>query len=190
MTPLDAEEIRLASKVDFEGRGFAADETPETLQDYIDEANAYLPFVTGRQLATMPVPLEGIAKRVIRMRVEQNVMTGTDEIAETASDFDLIGSFTAGSYTETRRTTGYKEQFPQINSWPEINRMLWGLMNTSAYPDDAVDAMYEYWMMLLNNITRPAWEIVEVDWGRGLGLAGEGSYGLGSGLPIENWPSY
>lgn len=173
----DAAAIRAMSQVDFASRGFT-DATPDPLQVKVDEAVAYLTAVTGRTY-TNPEPPDivlPVLNATLRMRVEQLVMQSQDDVVETAGDFDLIASFTAGAYSETRRDIGESKRV--LNPWPALEEMLWLLMTstpaeTAAGGNAAVDERRDYWRWVLGIAPpAPAWSMVEVDWSNGLGGVG------------------
>jgi hypothetical protein len=164
----DATRVREISQVDFDGRGFPAPEgaDPDPLQLTVERACAYVEFITARVLdGSMPAMLDPIAEQAVQMRTEQIMFQTSDENAEVAGDFDLIGSFSAGSYSETRRDFMRQQgQIKPLNPWPALNDLLW--MMLSLVPGEAnavVEARADYWRAL-DGPMPPAWEVVEVDW--------------------------
>jgi hypothetical protein len=186
----DASRVREISQVDFDGRGFPTPEGTDSdpLQLYVDRACAYVEFITARPLdATCPAMLEPIAEQAVQMRTEQIMFQTSDDSAETAGDFDLIASFGAGTYNETRRdATTAQGQVKPLNPWPALNDLLWMLL--TLVPGEAnavVEARADYWRGLAGPVP-PAWEIIEVDWSGGLGLSSgrlPGWMAPGGGLP-------
>jgi hypothetical protein len=173
MATPDATQIREWSQVDFAGRGFA-EATPDPLQVKVDEGIAYLSQVTGRTFDPPPPDVVlPVLNAALRMRVEQLVMQSQDDVVETAGDFDLIGSFSAGSYSETRREIG--ETTRVLNPWPALEEMLWLLMTSTpaevaAGGNAAVDERLDYWRWVLGlGTVAPSWAMVEVNWAGGLG---------------------
>lgn len=173
MIPPTAADIRAMSKVDFDALGYGDD---SDLQVVVDQALAYLTWVTARPFDdTMPPPLEPIALQASRMRTEQVAFQSQEDYVETGTD-DVVGSFSAGRYSETRHDPLRKGESRALNSWPALNELLWLLLGTSAaYPNDAVDAQRAYWMELLTGVVAPALAITEVDWSYKLLAAGMGS---------------
>ena len=66
----------------------------------------------------------------------------------------MIGSFTAGSYTENRRDLDAWMKSKLINPWPLLHDLLWRLAT-----DDMRDQWLEWWGQI-----RPAFAVTEVDW--------------------------
>jgi hypothetical protein len=167
-----AETIRGLSALPFADYGFGdGEEAPDKLDAQVASACAYVEWVTGWLIeTTVPAPLEPLITDAVRMRTEQNVMVAQPENIETAGDIDLVQSFTAGSYSETRRdpqsvARGGQAGMGVINPWPALNALLWLLLGTTTqYPDAAVDARYDYWRQLLSGVNAPAWTAIEVDW--------------------------
>lgn len=170
-----ASDIIGASKLDFPEKGYA-DATE--LQPVVDQAVDWLAYVTSRRYSdaqTDSFPeVKSAMDLAVRMRTEQLVLTAQPEILETAADFDLIASFSAGLYSETRRGIGEavsKGGKGALNPWPALNDLLWMLLGL--FPGETNDNVldrYDYWMALLMGQNAPSWQVVEVDWGRGMGL--------------------
>jgi hypothetical protein len=131
-----------------------------------------------------------------KMRTEQIVYQDSADNVETAGDYDMIQSFSAGSYSETRREL---EKPPRmLNPWPALDRLLWLLLTLT--PDElagdgnaAVEARAAYWAWVLGlTPVPPAWATIEVDWAEGLGQGGEVLYPVGPaslpGPPAVDFP--
>jgi hypothetical protein len=100
-----------------------------------------------------------MGKRCVRMRVEQTIYQDQPGYVDTATD-DVVQSFTAGPYSETRAQTstlrgGRTSTHLLINSHPGINDMLMQLMT---------DQRREYWNMVIQGAYLPAFMTEEVDW--------------------------
>jgi hypothetical protein len=178
-----AADVRAHSLVNFDEFGYPED-TPDPLQYVVDQANAWLTIVTGRYYPPVTDPpttttgdrMLPLMDQAVRMRTEQIVMQSQQDNVETAGDFDLIQSFSAGSYSETRRDNMKNSQM--INPWPALNNLLWLLLGLTpeeiaAGGNPAVDARRDYWLWLMTGVQPPAWATVEVDWAQGLGQAGD-----------------
>lgn len=158
----DAAAILKLSKVDFDALGYGDE---GDMQVIVDQADAYVEFVTARGLdSSMPSQLASIATQTCRMRTEQIAFQAQEDYIEGAAD-DIVGSFTAGSYSETRHDPTRRGETKALNSWPALSDLLWLLLGTtSSLPNDAVDERREYWMMMLMNIFAPAFAVTEVAW--------------------------
>jgi hypothetical protein len=146
------------SKVNFDALGYADD---TDLQVVVDQANGYLGWITGQTWAVLPTEMEAIAGQAARMRTEQVAFQSQEDYVETATD-DVVQSFSAGSYSETRRD--WNQDRKVLNSWPALNDLLWMMMS-----DDKRDD----WLMLLTGVNAPAFEITEVAWSRHLGAGSD-----------------
>jgi hypothetical protein len=147
------DDIRTWSKVDFAGIDYAVD-SPDPLQILVDRAADYVADVTGRPLGSMPVEYVTTANEAIQLRVEQLAFKSQEDQVETVSDFDVIQSFGAGSYNESRRDMKEVAEAKLINPNPHLHDLLWRM--TTA---DKKDEWWERWGM-----TPPAFEVTEVDW--------------------------
>jgi hypothetical protein len=172
--PPTVAELQSWSRVDFSSLDDPY--TDDDLGRLITGACAYLTAITGRAMdGTMPPPLVPIAQDAIRLRVEQIGFQGETDYVETASD-DLIQSFSAGGYSETRkepgrlRYTGATTGIPAINDNSALNMDIWLLMT----PD-----MQDYWRYIIQGTGGPALETTEADWGNYDGLYPYG-YGVGA----------
>lgn len=174
-----AAEIRDWSQVDFAARGYVLAD-PDPLQRVVDEALSEVTLITARRYEDNPPPVvKTVLDQVVRMFTEQIVMQGQEDNVETAGDFDMIGSFSAGSYSETRRNPITGAGPRPLNPWPALEQKLWLLMTLAPGEiNDNVLAQFDYWRYLLGYATvPPAWSVVEVDWRTG-GAVGSGAYGV------------
>lgn len=179
--------IRAWSKLDFSDPDLGyLPASPDPLDFVVAQACGYVTQVTARAIdATMPTDLLEIAQAAILRRAEQLIQMGKADNVDTAGDVDLVSSFTAGSYSETRRDTSARQgQSPAtLNPWPELDRALWLLLTdtpaeAAAGGNAAVEERRDYWRWLLGQGSQlPAWQIVETDWSNNAAL----SYGVGYG---------
>lgn len=168
--------IRAWSDLDFVRFGYPDDATGNArLQLQVDRALAYLGYVTGRQYVDPQTDVFPLVKtaldQAVQMRTEQVVLALASDQLETAGDVDMIASFSAGPYTESRKDTLAQPERRALNPWPALNDLLWMLLGLFPGEDnDRVMERFDYWRYLLSGITAPAWQTVEVNWGRGMGL--------------------
>jgi hypothetical protein len=169
-----AEEVIAASRVDFPLEGYP---DAESLEPIVLNATDWLTYITGRRYSDTQTDeyaeIERTMDLAVRMRTEQIVMQSRADNVETAGDFDLLTSFSAGAYSESRRELARpKADQRPLNPWPALNDLLWLLLGL--YPGEVnqtVTDRMEYWEELLGaDDVAPAWEIIEVNWGRGMGL--------------------
>lgn len=173
------DDVRAWSDLDFARFGYGTDARGETrLALQLARAEAYLTYITSRTYAQAQTDQFALAKltmdQVVQMRTEQLIMVMAADQIETAGDIDLIASFGAGAYNETRRdTTTRPASGKNLNPWPALDSLLWMLLGLFPGEDnEGVLNQFDYWRFLLTGQTAPAWQAVEVDWGRGMGLAG------------------
>ena len=155
MTQPTVEEIRAASNVDFVGQGYGED---ARLGALITVVWAWLGNVTGQTLASLPEDwtLEPLADLVVQRKVEMLAYALQADQIETIADFKLISSFSAGSYSETRRSLDELRKNVMLDADPLVNELLWPLLT-----DEKKDEM----LGLLDDKNAPAFAITEVDWG-------------------------
>lgn len=129
-------------------------------------ANAAFSNVTWRAFAdrpiaaveTEPVPggYEPLVLEVVRGLAESSALDATEDTVATLSDFALIASFSAGPYSETRRSLDEMYKARMVHPWPWVNALLWDLMT-----EDRMEA----WLFFFDpSRTPPAFETTEVDW--------------------------
>lgn len=148
----DATAIIGWSKLDFGVLNY--DET--TLQVVVDRAIALVETITGRVLdATMPSGLDTIAQAVVQRMTEVYALQNQPEVLETLGDFELLSSFSAGSYSESRRSLTELRDARMIVPDPTLNSMLYALMT----PDKL-----DEWSTWFTGENAPAWDVQEVDW--------------------------
>lgn len=178
MIALTAADIRGWSQVDFGSLGFGQDPDLQRLIDRIAES---VELTTGRTLNGLPDAYDQQMTQVIQMLAEQAAYQAQPDQIETASEFFLISSFTAGSYSETRRGLEEIRKSGLLNPNPAIHGLLWSLMT----PDKR-----DEWLGWVTGVNAPAFETTEVFWsayqgasyieGFPLGLGGTGEYGPGA----------
>lgn len=142
-----AKEIREWSKVDFDDLDFPEPAEPEKetdpLERPVNRANLWLQHTTGRIYSLLEVPTEkepeetdeAFALRVLEaewlmqsmqlasmMLVEHAVFVAQPEHAETSADFNQIQSFSAGSYSETRRSPNSRSR--GLHPWSDLADLL------------------------------------------------------------------
>lgn len=172
MNPPSAADVRLASRLNFGDPdiGYPAPQGSgdDLLDPVVVEATSYVTFVTARKYdASVPDLLVSIMEQVARMRTEQLVQEGKADSVDTVSDFDMITSFTAGTYSENRRTMADANEAKagMLNPWPALNRMLWLLLTPYPGDDPAIEDRLEFWRWFLGiGAVAPAWQTVEVAW--------------------------
>ena len=150
-------DIRSWSNVPFEEQGYPVpDSGPDRLQKLVDRALEYVLQVTGyTDAAQIPAALTNTYEEAVQRRTEQLVYKSSEDEAETAGDFELIKSFGAGSYNETRRDMGEMEKAKVINAWPHLNDLLWRMATA-----DRRDEWEEWWA----DGVVPAFAVTEVEW--------------------------
>lgn len=149
-TPAD---IKGWSKLNFAEKGFSTD---DDIQRLIDIAGSLLTNITGQTYADMPPEMVPMAEMAIRGFTEQLAFEQQVDYLETLADFDLIKSFGAGPYNETRRDPGEAFKARMLNAWPWLSDLLWKMLT----PDK-----YDYWIEFFAPQEVPAWAVTEVEWG-------------------------
>lgn len=144
-----AKEIREWSRVDFDDLDFPEpeDEDPDPLNRLVNRGNLWLQRTTGRIFSSLKVPEaaeegeseEEFAERKVeaewlissmqlasQMLTEYMAFLAQPEHAETASDFNQIQSFSAASYSETRRSPNARSR--SIHPWSDLADLLYDLL--------------------------------------------------------------
>lgn len=145
--------VRAQSKLGFAELGYGDD---VSLGRLVAAAIATLRRITGVSLDQVPEWQEPEFSLAIQGLTEQLAFQSQPENLETLADWDLIQSFSAGPYSETRRSPEEAFKARMLNPWPFLNRLLWGLLS----PD-----MLDYWNAFFGGSTPPAFGVTEMDWG-------------------------
>jgi hypothetical protein len=140
------------SQVEFGELGYPDDPSMQVL---IDRAAAWIEWVTGQTYANMPTQFETIAAQAVQYMVEDQAYQSQPENLETVGDFMLISSFSAGSYSETRRSLEELKKFGWLSADPRLNSLLWAMLTPEKRDD---------WTAWIQGINAPAFETTEVDW--------------------------
>lgn len=109
---------------------------------------------TGHTWNSIPAELEVTAAEAVQRAFELKILQTHPDVLETLGDFDLIKSFNATGYSETRRGIDETLKAKMIVPWPMLHNMLWDLAT-----DDKKDEWNEAWGVLV-----PAFEVTEIDW--------------------------
>lgn len=108
-----------------------------------------------------------MVQRAITGLAEMVAQQSDPDYLEELSDWDLISSFSAGPYSETRRSPDEARKARLIVAWPWLSDLLWGLLT----PDQ-----YDWWVMFFSGVNAPAFAVTEVDWRAGDGYGGSYQY--------------
>lgn len=157
-----ASDVRLWSNLDWGELGYPEVDPDVRLQVLVDRAVAYVQGITGRILDPSfdgPAWLEPIAQQCVQLRTEQIGYESQPDYLETAND-DVVASFSAGSYSETRVDPLKRASMHVLNANPALNRALWTVMT----PD-----MVDNWTAILSGKPVPAFAVSETDWGEWFG---------------------
>jgi hypothetical protein len=188
MDPLTAQDIRALAPPDFNWarlRYPAVAPVPpavDPLESRVGWACAYVEQISFRPLASIsaedpvvppvppvcdspvvrpPINLEPIAQQAILLRTLQVILQSSARYIDATVLNDYVSQFSAGSYSETRRSSvemlrrGGGVANPQVNPWQELSDLLWLLMT-----DDAV----YFWRQQLTGQTAPAGTFAGGDW--------------------------
>jgi hypothetical protein len=134
--------------VDYAALGYP-EGTPDPLQTLVEESLAQLRRFTGWALADVAVEDEPLFRRAAWMLTYLAAAEVTEDRLDTLADFDLLKSFGAGNYNETRRDLGELAKARMLVPWPSLNTLLWDLMT-----DEARDKWEDYF-----GTDRPAFEL-------------------------------
>jgi hypothetical protein len=131
------------------------------LDRVIGVAVSFIELVTGQTLTALDPTLDPLMQDATMYATEDRVLAGQPDISETVADFNLISSFSAGPYSETRRSLTEMAEARMIVADPRLNALLWGLMT----PDKRDE--WNAWVESGGsgeNVYEPAYEVVETDW--------------------------
>ena len=147
------------TKINFPALGYPEE---DDIQPLIDRSWAWLGFMTGHSqqwgtsMASWSDPdMEPLVEMVTRAKTEVLAYQNQEDIMETAADFMLISSFSAGSYSETRRDIKDLKEARLLDADPRINSVLWALMSPE---------MRDIWEDWLTPGNAPAFEVTEMIW--------------------------
>lgn len=164
--------------LDWAALGYPEGGAPDPLEQLVAEAVGDFRRITGLSFAAVPADDEALAQKAIRGLTALGAAQATEDYAETLADFDLIQSFSAGEYTETRRSAEDARKARALVAWPWLSDLLWGLLT---------DDQHDYYVEYFGGQNRPAFEITEVDWGDRMVRDGlDGGFGYGR----DTWDEY
>lgn len=112
---------------------------------------------TGLDFATVSADDAPEIQRAVQGLAELLTVQDSADYLETLADWDLLLSFSAGSYSETRRSAEDAYKARMLVAWPWLNSLLWGLMTPEKY---------DQWIIFFG-APAPAWGTQEVEWGAG-----------------------
>ena len=164
MQPPTATEIRtlLPPTLNLAGYGYPppVDGQPDPLAPFVDVAAGMFPTLTGYSLDAFPAGKEPIGRMVLAGLALRSALDLTPDRLETLVDFDLLSSFSAGSYSETRRSAddAAKAQRIGLTGWPWLDFLLRQAMT----PEKAEETQ-----ALMDGVNPPADGVQEVVWGIG-----------------------
>lgn len=163
MDPIDAARIRETSQAAFAEQGYPvpSGSDPDPLDTLIVPAAGKMVLDTTGWDTYEAVPDDKapLVELAIRLAVEMTAAQSTPEYLETLSDFDLIASFSAGSYSETRRSGDDALKAKMLAAWPPLNQAL-----IAALTDEKRD----WYLAWLAGYSPADFSVTEVDWsGRG-----------------------
>ena len=163
-----AAQIRARSQTDFEELGWEIvpadpDADPPVAEfDPLDRVvawmNIWLQDTVGREYGDIDADSALLADRKLVMYMEEAARMATEytayvsqpDIVETAADFNQIQSFSAGSYSETRRSVNATSN--KIHPYEPLAALLWALMT------DEKRAPYENDGPALG-VVEPRWDV-------------------------------
>lgn len=171
-----AADVRDWSQLDFGRYGYSDD---TRLGVVVARSVGYVRYVTGQDLAAPTPPenltadlMEPILQQAIQMRTEQIVLQGRRGHLDSAASNEVVSSFSAGSYHETRRDPSRRGEQRSLNTWPALDELLWMLMTPERFA---------WWWSYISGQPLPDFRIEEVHWGGG---------SLGSLTWFEPWDRY
>lgn len=128
------DDVREWSKVDFDELEFEEPEGSniDPLERIVLRSALWLQFTTGREFGEFEGEsleedhlLAGM-QQAVKMLVEYEAYLAQPEHAETASDFNEIQSFSAGNYSETRRSPNSRTR--GLHPWHALDELLYDLL--------------------------------------------------------------
>lgn len=140
------------------GLGAPADpDAPDPLDAHVLVGAALLPGLTGYTLESTPVANEPIVLQVIGGLALKSAIDLSPDRLETLVDFDLLASFSAGSYSETRRSADDAAKVRELGltGWPWLDFLLLNAMSPEKKDE---------YLALVKGEYAPASSVTEVDW--------------------------
>lgn len=125
-------------RYDWSAVGYPAPTASDTdpLDEGVADAVEYVQGVTWRKLDdTMDPAFERRATRAVILRAQQQVQQEDPDLVETAAEGELVSSFSASGYSETRRAySDFKAANDAllVNRWPALSDLLWAVMTPEA----------------------------------------------------------
>jgi hypothetical protein len=105
--------------------------TDEKLAVTLSRAIAYVMFMSGQKLEGRPGHVTS------------------------AADNEVIQSFTAGSYSESRRDPQRRGEQRSLNTWPALDELLWMIMTPERF---------SYWYGVVTGTPIASFAVEEIDW--------------------------
>lgn len=115
-------------------------------------------FTWMTDFTQVPDDLAPLVEQAIQGLAELTTVQQSADYLETLADFDLIQSFSAGAYSETRRNAEDAMKARLLVAWPWLSELLWSLMTPDAY---------DYWFQIITGAIPPAFGVQEVAWDAG-----------------------
>lgn len=122
----------------------------------VARANAMFLRFTGLRFESVPVELEPLVEQAVQGLAELLTYQTSPETLEALSDFDLIKSFSAGPYSETRRDPAEAAKARLLVPWPWLSDSLWGFMTPERR---------EFYDVMFGGKPAPSFSVSEMDWG-------------------------
>jgi hypothetical protein len=151
----------------------------DKLERLVSAAGEFVMDKTGWvTFGAVPAGKAALVENAVSILVAMYVAQSTPEYLETMADFDLIQSFSAGSYSEQRRSPEDAVKAKMLVAWPAANAAIVAAMTPDAYDD------YQAWLL---GVAAPAFGVTEVDWDNRDDLHYDGSdyetdWGYGRGV--------
>ena len=162
-----AAQVREWSQIDFGALGYP-EADPDPLQVLVDRSTEYVEWATGRDFDAMPAEFDDMGNQAVQISTEMAAYQSQEDIVETAADFMLISSFSAGNYSETRRSLTELKASGMISANPILHGLLWAMLT---------DEQRDEWQSWLTGVNAPAFEVTEVNWGGWQGESALQGYG-------------
>lgn len=158
--------------------GYASGQDPDSITRIAAAASQQTLDVTGwGTWAAVPPEKEPLLEHAVGIMTAMFAAQSSPEYLETLSDFDLIQSFSAGSYSETRRSPDEAIKAKMLAPWPMAHAAL-----LAAMTPEKMEAYLAY----LNGQNVPSFEVTEVDW-TGWGMSADLADLWGWSDPMNPW---